>query len=64
MAKELGIKHVAMPTNGNAGAALAAYASRAGMRTTVFCPEDTPEINVREIGAPGGESLARQRADR
>jgi threonine synthase len=53
MAKELGVKHLAMPTNGNAGAALAAYGSRAGMRTTVFCPDDTPEINVREIAAQG-----------
>jgi threonine synthase len=44
-----------MPTNGNAGAALAAYGSRAGMRTTVFCPEDTPEINVREIAAQGAK---------
>ncbi|HEX4160282.1 MAG TPA: threonine synthase [Rhizomicrobium sp.] len=55
MAKEFGITHVAMPTNGNAGAALAAYGSRAGMRTTVFCPEDTPEINVREIAAQGAK---------
>jgi threonine synthase len=38
MAKALGIKHMAMPTNGNAGAALAAYATRAGIRSTVFCP--------------------------
>ncbi|MBV8975822.1 MAG: threonine synthase [Alphaproteobacteria bacterium] len=53
MAKELGVRHVAMPTNGNAGAALAAYASRAGMRATVFCPDDTPEVNVREIAAQG-----------
>ena len=42
-----------MPTNGNAGAALAAYASRAGIETIVFCPDDTPEINVREIAAQG-----------
>jgi len=53
MAKALGIKHMAMPTNGNAGAALAAYASRAGIKTTVFCPEDTPEVNVSEIGLQG-----------
>ena len=53
MAKELGVREVAMPTNGNAGAALAAYASRAGMRTTIFCPDDTPEVNVREIAAQG-----------
>jgi threonine synthase len=53
MAKALGIRHMAMPTNGNAGAALAAYASRAGIKTTVFCPEDTPEVNVSEIELQG-----------
>ncbi len=53
MAKALGIKHMAMPTNGNAGAALAAYASRAGIKTTIFCPEDTPEVNVSEIALQG-----------
>jgi threonine synthase len=53
MAKELGVKRIAMPTNGNAGAALAAYASRAGIETIVLCPDDTPEINVREIAAQG-----------
>jgi threonine synthase len=55
MAKALGIRHMAMPTNGNAGAALTAYASRAGIRTTVFCPEDTPEVNVSEIALQGGD---------
>ncbi len=53
MAMELGVKKIAMPTNGNAGAALAAYASRAGIETIVLCPDDTPEINVREIAAQG-----------
>ncbi|MGB6466775.1 MAG: threonine synthase [Xanthobacteraceae bacterium] len=53
MANALGIKHMAMPTNGNAGAALAAYASHAGIKTTIFCPEDTPEVNVSEIGLQG-----------
>ena len=53
MAKALGVTHMAMPTNGNAGAALAAYASRAGIMTTVFCPQDTPEVNVREIALQG-----------
>jgi len=53
MAKAFGIKHMAMPTNGNAGAALAAYASRAGLKTTVFCPQDTPEVNVSEIALQG-----------
>ena len=54
MAKELGVTHMAMPTNGNAGAALAAYAARAGIETMIFCPEDTPEVNVREIALQGG----------
>ena len=64
MAKALGIKHMAMPTNGNAGAALAAYASHAGIKTTIFCPEDTPEVNVSEIALQGADRLSRQRADR
>ncbi|MDH3239060.1 MAG: threonine synthase [Alphaproteobacteria bacterium] len=53
MAKELGIAKMAMATNGNAGAALAAYCSRAGIESVVFCPDDTPEINVREIALQG-----------
>jgi threonine synthase len=53
MAKELGVTRIAMPTNGNAGAALAAYATRAGIETVVLCPDDTPEINVREIAQQG-----------
>ncbi len=53
MAKQLGVTRVAMASNGNAGAALAAYASRAGMESYVLCPEDTPEINLREIALQG-----------
>ncbi len=53
MAKELGVATIAMPTNGNAGAAAAAYAARAGIEAVIFCPADTPEINVREIAAQG-----------
>lgn len=55
MARELGLRHLAMPSNGNAGAALAAYARRAGLRATVFCPEDSPDINLREIQQRGAE---------
>jgi threonine synthase len=55
MAKELGLKRLAMPTNGNAGSALAAYGTRAGMETYIFCPSDTPEVNVREIALQGGK---------
>jgi threonine synthase len=53
MAKAFRVAHMVMPTNGNAGAALAAYASRAGIRATVFCPADTPDINVSEIALAG-----------
>jgi threonine synthase len=56
-AKELGIAVMAMPSNGNAGAAMAAYCSRAGIRAVVFCPEDTPAVNIREIAMQGAEVL-------
>ena len=55
MARELGLRHLAMPTNGNAGAALAAYCKRGGLRATVFCPADTPDVNVREIALQGAD---------
>ena len=56
MAKELGVQHLAIPTNGNAGSALAAYASRAGIRATVLCPDNTPEINVKEAQIQGANT--------
>jgi threonine synthase len=55
MAHSFGIKRVAIPTNGNAGAAMAAYASRAGMESYCFAPEDTPEVNIREMAAQGAK---------
>jgi threonine synthase len=55
MAKELGVTAMAMPTNGNAGAAMAAYCARAGIAATVFCPDDTPDVNVREIAMQGAQ---------
>jgi threonine synthase len=53
MAKQFGIERIAMPTNGNAGAALAAYGARAGIETVVICPSETPLINVTETAAYG-----------
>jgi threonine synthase len=53
MARQFGIQRIAMPTNGNAGAALAAYGARAGIETIVICPAETPEINVTETAAYG-----------
>ena len=57
MAKSFGVNHLAIPTNGNAGSAMAAYASKAGIRSTVLCPLDTPEINIREIQLQGAKTF-------
>ena len=54
MAKELGLTNLAMPTAGNAGAAMAAYATRAGLKSTIFCPDDAPAITVSEMAIQGG----------
>jgi threonine synthase len=53
MARLHGVRRVAIPTNGNAGAAMAAYAAQAGMQAFCFCPDDTPEINLSEIALQG-----------
>lgn len=55
MANELGIRRVACPTAGNAGGAMAAYASRAGMESFVFMPDDTPMINLKETHLVGAQ---------
>jgi len=55
MARQFGISRIAMPTNGNAGAALAAYGARAGIETIVICPAETPAINVTETAAYGAK---------
>ncbi|QIL01951.1 threonine synthase [Sphingomonas sinipercae] len=55
MAKHFGVERIAIPTNGNAGAAIAAYSARAGLRSLVICPAETPEINVRETAAYGAD---------
>ncbi len=57
MAREFGLDHLAIPTNGNAKAAMAAYAARAGLRATVFCPSDMPDINIREIQQQGATTF-------
>jgi threonine synthase len=48
MAKHLGATKLAVPSAGNAGGALAAYAARAGLKAHIFMPRDTPEANVIE----------------
>jgi threonine synthase len=49
LAKELGIKKVALPSAGNAGGSAAAYAARAGIEAHVFMPKDTPKANIFEV---------------
>ncbi|MFG0329890.1 MAG: threonine synthase [Phycisphaerales bacterium] len=56
-AKELGAKRLAVPTAGNAGGALAAYAARAGLEAFVFMPDDTPEVNQYEASLYGARAF-------
>ena len=53
MAKELGVKKVAVPSAGNAAGALAAYAASAGMEANIFMPSDTPKANIVECRQTG-----------
>jgi threonine synthase len=53
MAKELGVKKVAIPSAGNAASALAAYAAAAGMEAHIFMPSDVPQANYIECKAFG-----------
>ncbi|MGI8543577.1 MAG: threonine synthase [Aridibacter sp.] len=53
MAKELGVKKVAVPSAGNAAGALSAYASLAGMEAHIFVPMDTPRACIIECKALG-----------
>jgi threonine synthase len=55
MAKELGVREAVIPTAGNAGAAMAAYCSRAGIKAHVLCPADTPDVIVRQAALQGAQ---------
>lgn len=52
-AKELGVEKIVVPTAGNAGGALAAYAARAGLQAHILMPADTPRANLEESRAAG-----------
>ena len=54
-ARELGVRGIAMPTNGNAGAAWAVYAARAGLGALIVMPVDAPEITRRECVVTGAD---------
>jgi threonine synthase len=57
MAVELGIRDLVIPTAGNAGGALAAYAARAGLAAHVFMPQDAPLANQLEVRAFGADLI-------
>lgn len=54
-AKELGVEKVIIPTAGNAGGAMAAYAARAKMKALIYMPKDTPHSNIEESRIAGAE---------
>jgi len=56
-ANELGVRRVAIPTAGNAGGAMAAYAARVGMEAFVFMPADTPIVNQYEAAYCGARAF-------
>jgi threonine synthase len=56
-AKELGVQKVIIPTAGNAGGAMAAYAARAGLQAYIFMPKDTPYANIEESRMAGAEVI-------
>jgi threonine synthase len=56
MAKELGVRRIAIPSAGNAAGAMAAYAARAGMEAWVFMPEDVPRGNLIECDLLGAKT--------
>lgn len=56
-AKELGVKKVIIPTAGNAGGAMAAYAARAGLQALIYMPKDTPTANIQESRIAGAEVI-------
>jgi threonine synthase len=55
MAKELGLKKLAIPSAGNAAGAMAAYAAHAGLQSYIFMPADTPRANIREAEVFGAQ---------
>ncbi len=48
MAKHYGLRHLAVPSAGNAAGALAAYAAAAGIAAHLYMPQDVPMANYLE----------------
>jgi threonine synthase len=53
MARELGIRKIAIPSAGNAASAAAAYAAAAGIEAHIFMPKDVPQSNYTECKTLG-----------
>jgi threonine synthase len=56
-AKELGVKKIIIPTAGNAGGAMAAYAARSGIQACIYMPKDTPVANMEESRIAGAQVI-------
>lgn len=56
-AKELGVRKVIIPTAGNAGGAMAAYAARSGLEACIYMPKDTPLANIEESRIAGAQVI-------
>ena len=56
-AKELGVQRLIIPTAGNAGGAMAAYAARCGIEACIYMPEDTPRANLEECRIVGAKVI-------
>jgi threonine synthase len=56
-AKELGVKKIIIPTAGNAGGAMAAYAARSGIQACIYMPKDTPIANMEESRIAGAQVI-------
>lgn len=52
---ELGVRKFIIPTAGNAGGALAAYAARGNLEASVYMPKDTPRANIEECRISGAQ---------
>ena len=56
-AREFGLNRVIIPTAGNAGGAMAAYAARGGLQACILMPVDTPRANLEECRITGAQVI-------
>ena len=55
VAREFGVDEIVEDSSGNAGASIAAYAARCGIKAHVFAPDSAPETKLRQIKVYGAE---------